>query len=217
MGEALDRWSEKRLLVVVQAPEREALMSRAMAAVEGGIELLALPVSVPFVAEIAAEVGDRADVIVGLSDVVRAEHLNIALAAGVELVISPIFDLELVSTARERGLDLLPTVTTPNELHQALRVHDGPLGLGPVQGFGGLAYFDLVHQAFPEAELVPLGGVGSDTAPQFLEHGAHAVVVDTGLFPAEMDPESAQVVTVRAGALVELCAEIVPGERQSVV
>lgn len=40
--------------------------------------------------------------------------------------------------------------------------------------------------------------------------------MDTGLFPAEMDPDSAMIVSVRAGALVELCAEVVPGKRQSV-
>ncbi|HJL14006.1 MAG TPA: bifunctional 4-hydroxy-2-oxoglutarate aldolase/2-dehydro-3-deoxy-phosphogluconate aldolase [Sandaracinaceae bacterium LLY-WYZ-13_1] len=216
MGAAIELLKRSRLAAVVQAPERDDLIQRALAAAKGGIQMLALPVSVPFVAEIAAEVADEADVTVGLSDVVLNDHLNVALAAGAEFALSPIFDLELVQTGRARGLDVIPSVSTPNEIHNAARVHDGPLGVIPAHGLGGPDYVGWLHTAFPGTELVAMGGVGSDTAPQYLEEGAAAVIVDTGLFPDEMDPESAAIIGVRAGALVELCADAVPGERQSV-
>jgi 2-keto-3-deoxy-6-phosphogluconate aldolase len=216
MGDAVRLLAEHKLAAIVQAPEREDLIQRAVAAAEGGIRILALPVSVPFVAEIAAEVADEADVMVGLSDVVLNDHVNLALAAGAEFVLSPIFDHELVQTGRARGLDVIPSVSTPNEVHTAARLHDGLLGVVPAHGLGGPDYLGWLHAAFPGAELVAFGGVGSDSAPQYLEEGATAVVVDRGLFPAEMDPESAAIIGVRANALVELCAAVVPGERQSV-
>ncbi|GAB5543627.1 MAG: hypothetical protein SangKO_033870 [Sandaracinaceae bacterium] len=216
MGDAVETLMRCKLAAIVQAPEREGLLARALAAAEGGIEVLALPISVPFVAEIAAEVADMTDATVGLSDVVLSDHLNVALAAGAEFVLSPIFDTELVQTGRARGLDVIPSVTTPNEVHTAARIHDGPISVIPAHGLGGPEYFGWLSTAFPEAKLIAFGGVGSDNAPQYLEHGARAVIVDTGLFPAEMDPDSAMIVSVRAGALVELCAEVVPGKRQSV-
>lgn len=216
MGEPTQLLRQARLMAIVQAPEREDLIQRALAAAQGGIQLLALPVSVPFVAEIAAEVADAADVTVGLSDVVAHDHLNVAMAAGAEFVLSPIFDMELVETGRARGIDVIPSVSTPNEIHNVVRIHDGPIGVVPAAGLGGPTYIGWLKTAFPEAELVAFGGVGSDSAPQYLEQGAAAVVVDTGLFPEEMDPESATIITVRAGALVELCADAQAGERQSV-
>src|SRR5690606_41786440 len=51
------------------------------------------------------------------------------------------------------------------------------------------------------------GGVDVENAPNFLEQGATAVVVDRGLFPDTHDPAAAQVIRARASALVELCAE----------
>lgn len=216
MSEVLERLASTRLLAIVQAPRREDLIARAVAAAKGGLELLALPVSVPYVAEIAAEVADAADVTVGLSDVITADHVSLALAAGAELVLSPVFDPELIQTSRARGVSIVPSVSTPNELHQASRVHEGPIAITPASGLGGPEYLGWLARAFPGTPLVAFGGIGSDNAPQYLEHGASAVVVDRGLFPAEMDPESATIIGVRASALVELCAEITPGKRQSV-
>jgi 2-dehydro-3-deoxyphosphogluconate aldolase/(4S)-4-hydroxy-2-oxoglutarate aldolase len=216
MSEPLEMLSVTRLAAIVQAPEREDLIARALAAAKGGIGLLALPQSVPFVAEIAAEISDAADVTVGLCDVVHADHLNLALAAGAELVIASIFDPELIQTARARGLDIIPTVSTPNELHQASRLYAGPIAVAPAHALGGPEYIQWLHASFPQVSIVALGGVGSDSAPQYLERGASAVVVDRGLFPAEMDPESAAIISVRASALVELCASAEVGKRQSV-
>ncbi len=216
MSEVIETLRASRLIAIVQAPRREDLIARAVAAAKGGLGLLALPVSVPFVAEIAAEVADAADVTVGLSDVVHADHVSLALAAGAEFVISPMFDPELIQTCRARGVEIVPSVTTPNELHQATRVHHGPIAIAPAEGLGGAEQVGWMHRVFPGAELVAFGGIGPDTAPHYLEHGASAVVIDKGLFPAEMDPESAPVITMRAEALLELCADIVPGQRQSV-
>jgi 2-dehydro-3-deoxyphosphogluconate aldolase/(4S)-4-hydroxy-2-oxoglutarate aldolase len=217
MTDVIDSLRAARLMAIVQAPRREDLIARAIAAAEGGVKLLALPVSVPFVAEIAAELSDAADVTVGLSDVVHADHVSLALAAGAEFVLSPVFDRDLVETARARGLAVVPSISTANELHHASRQHDGLFAVAPLDALGGPSYLAWLRRAAPGAELVAAGGVGSDQAPQYLEQGATAVIVDQGLFPSDTDPESSTIITVRASALVELCAEVVPGQRQSVV
>jgi len=216
MGEAIDLLKTTRLAAIVQSPDREDLIARALAAAKGGIRLLALPISVPFVAEIAAEISDAADVVVGLSDIVLADQLNVALAAGAEFVISPVFDPELIKTGHARGLDVLPSVTTANELRSARRDYDGMIAIAPAQAVGGPAYVGWLAKSVGDTSLVAFGGIGSDTAPQYLEDGAVAVVVDKGLFPDEPDPEANAVIGMRAEALVELCASAVAGERQSV-
>ena len=180
MGEATQLLTKSRLAAIVLSPDRADLIARALAAAKGGIEVLALPISVPFVAEIAAEVADAADVAVGLTDVVLPDHLNLALAAGAEFVFSPIFDLELIEAGRARGVDVLCSVATPNELHSVTRTHDGPVVIAPANGFGGPRYIESLARAFDDTPLIAMGGIGSDTAPQYLEAGAIAVVVDTG-------------------------------------
>lgn len=208
MSDPLDLLRQHRLAAIVQAPERAALIARAEAAARGGIVLLALPVTVPFVAEIAAEIADRTDAIVGLCDVVETEHLNVALAAGAEFVISPIFDDELVHACRQRGLGIVPSVATPSELVAASRAHEGPIGLYPVGSLGGIGYLERVARLRPSIAVVAMGSIGPDNGPQYLEAGAAAIIVDIGLFPAENDPASHEIIALRASALVELCADV---------
>ena len=202
----LARLAEQKVAAIVQAPEREALMARAEAAASGGLKLLALPVSVPFVAEIAAELADRTDVTVAISDVVTLEHLAIAAAAGAELVLSPVFDPILVSHCAQRGIAILPAIATPTELMTASRQHDGLIAVQPVSALGGVEYVAHLVRMFPRARLVAVGGVGPDLAPSYLESGACAVIVDTGLFPTDLDPEATKIISARVGALLEVCA-----------
>ena len=215
MSDPLDLLRERRLAAIVQAPERTALIARAEAAARGGITLLAVPVSVPFVAEIAAEIADRADVVIGLCDVVESEHLNVALAAGAEWVISPVFDAELIAACRHRGIGIVPSVATPTELLVASRAHEGPIAVYPAAAMGGIDYVKRLARVRPSVSLVAAGGIGPDNGPQYLEAGAGAIVVDVGLFPAERDPAAQDVIEMRATALVEMCAEAQPGMRAS--
>lgn len=202
----LARLAEQKVAAIVQAPEREALMARAEAAASGGLKLLALPVSIPFVAEIAAELADRTDVTVAISDVVALEHVAIAAAAGAELVLSPVFDAALVAQCTQRGIAILPSIATPTELLNASRQHDGPIAVHPVAALGGVEYVAELVRTFPKVRLVAVGGVGPDVAPAYLEAGACAVIVDAGLFPKDLDPESTKIIAARVSALLEVCA-----------
>lgn len=215
MNDPVDLLRERRLAAIVKAPERHALIARAEAAAKGGIRLLALPVGIPFVAEIAAEIADRTDAIVGLADVIETEHLNVALAAGVELVLSPVWDADLVSACRQRGLAIVPSAATATELLVASRGHEGPIAIYPAGAIGGTELIERMVRLRPAVPLVAMGAIGPDLAPQYLEAGAAAIVIDSGLFPSDNDPASLQVITMRAEALVEVCADAMPVVRAS--
>lgn len=215
MLDPLDLLRERRLAAIVQAPERQALIARAEAAARGGIVLLALPVHIPFVAEIAAEIADRTDATVGLCDVIEPEHLSVALAAGAEFVISPVWDEELVKACRHRGIAIIPSVATPTELLVASRGHEGPIAIHPVGALGGVDYVARMSALRPSVAIIASGAIGPDNGPQYLEAGASAIIVDVGLFPAENDPASHEIIALRAAALVEMCTEAVLGSRAS--
>lgn len=196
---------------MVHAPARNTLIERAIAAYEGGLRVLVLPVSIPFVAEIAAELSDRADdLTVGISDVVLPEHLSIALAAGASFALLGGHDEELEKSAQGRGLTAVPSIATPTELLAARKRQPGLIAAYPMGYLGGARYFGRLAKLHPHAPLAATGAIGPDDAPQYLEAGAAVVIVDHGLFPADDDPASAEVISLRAGALVEVCGEIVP-------
>lgn len=215
MRDPIELLREKRLAAIVHAPEREALVARAVAAARGGVQLLALPVTIPHVAEIAAEITDRTEAIVALADVLEPEHLTVAMAAGAELVLSPVWDESLVTACRQRGIAIVPSISTPTELWIASRAHEGPIAIYPAGAIGGTEFVSRMARLRPAVGLVAAGAIGPDNGAQYLEAGAAAIVIDTGLFPEDDDPASFEIVSVRAEALVELCAEATRGVRAS--
>ncbi len=203
--------AQARVGAVVHAPARDTLIQRALAAYEGGLRVLVLPVTIPFVAEIAAEISDRADdLTVGLSDVVDADHLSIALAAGASFALLPGHDLELEKSANGRGITVITGIATPSELIAARQRTQGLVAVYPVGYLGGARYFGRLARMHPNLPLAAVGNIGPDDAPSYLEAGANVVIVDHGLFPADDDPASSEVISLRAGALVEVCGEILP-------
>jgi 2-dehydro-3-deoxyphosphogluconate aldolase / (4S)-4-hydroxy-2-oxoglutarate aldolase len=208
VADGMDLLLEKRLAAIVQSPVRAELLARAEAAVRGGVGVLALPVSVPFVAEIAAEIAERTDAAVGLCDVVEIEHLNLALAAGAEFVVSPLWDEELVRHCRHRGLAIIPSVATPSELLIASRGHEGPIAMYPVTALGGVPYLARLTQLRPSIPILASGDINPDNGPEYLEAGAAAILIDSGLFPPDSDVASEEIITARAQALVEVCSQI---------
>lgn len=202
--------AQTRVGAIVQAPARDALIARALAAYEGGLRVLVLPVTIPFVAEIAAEIGDRADdLTVGICDVVEASQLNVALAAGAAFVILPHLDEELEKSAAGR-VTVIPGVATPSELRIARSRTHGPVAVYPAGYLGGARYFGRLARIQPELPVLAMGNIGPDDAPGYLEAGANVVIVDRDLFPRDDDPASTDVIAMRAGALVEVCGEIAP-------
>lgn len=201
--------AQARVGVIVHAPAREVLIERAKAAYDGGLRILVLPVSIPFVAEIAGEIGDHADdVTVGICDVMSADQVNIALAAGASFVLMPYLDEELEKSAQARGVTVIPGIATPSELRVARARTQGPIAAHPVGVLGGASYFAVLARMHPDLPLAATGQIGPDDSPAYLEAGASIVIVDRGLFPSDNDSASNEVIAMRAGALVEVCGEI---------
>lgn len=200
--------SEEGLIAVVSAPVEERLFDWAVAVAKGGIQFLGIPVTFPRVTEVTSDLADEANLTVGLSGVITHEHVSIALAAGAEFVISPICDPELVRSARERGLTVIAGAATPTEVWRCVQAGADLVNIFPVTALGGPAYLRLLLEQLPHAQLVASGGVDVEGAPNYLEAGAVATIVDRGLFPVDEDPAATEVITVRALALTEVVAEV---------
>ncbi|MCB9636625.1 MAG: bifunctional 4-hydroxy-2-oxoglutarate aldolase/2-dehydro-3-deoxy-phosphogluconate aldolase [Sandaracinus sp.] len=208
MSSTLALIREHGLLAVIDAPIEERVFDWAMAVSKGGIELLGIPVTLGNVTEIVSDLGD-AELTVGITGVVQAEQVSIAVAAGAEFLISPVVDEEIIATSKNRGLVTIVGAFTPTEVHRALRAGADLVAIHPAGALGsGIEYFRRLCQTFAGVPLLAAGGIDVENAPAFLEAGAAAAVVDRGVFPTTNDPSATDVIAMRAVALVEVCAEM---------
>jgi 2-dehydro-3-deoxyphosphogluconate aldolase/(4S)-4-hydroxy-2-oxoglutarate aldolase len=103
-----------------------------------------------------------------------------ATSAGARFLVSPGLDPELLGWAWERDVLHIPGVFTPTELGQALADEALLVKLFPAARLGADYVRDLLAP-FPEARLVPTGGITPANILAFLEAGAVAVAAGGAL------------------------------------
>ena len=77
----------RKIIAAMDGEDRQLLVSGAVAAATGGVQLLALPVNLPDVADVVAELADMPFVRLGLSGVLNQEHLSLALAMDAQFIL----------------------------------------------------------------------------------------------------------------------------------
>ncbi len=215
MSDTADLIRDQGLVAVVRAPLEDQLFDWAIAVARGGIKLLGIPVTYPQVTEVASDLADEANLVVGVSGVVNADQVMVAVAAGAHFVISPICDVEIIRAAKARGLAVIAGAATPTELARCAAAGPDMVAIHPSAGLGGPRYIESLAEDFPDVSLAAAGGVDVESAPAYLEAGAVAAIVDRGVFPDAADPAAAQVITMRALALTEICGEVLGRNRIS--
>lgn len=114
------------------------------------------------------------DAVIGAGTVMTVDQLDHAADLGVRFVVCPHLDVELITRALERGIDILPGVATPTELVTARRAGASAVKLFPA---GPLtpAYLRVLRGPFPDAAVVPTGGIALQEVGDWLDAGAVAV------------------------------------------
>ncbi len=200
---------EHGLVALIDVPvSGPKVLEWAMAVSKGGIKLLGVPVFVENVMEVVSDLTDEADLVVGISHVLEPEQISVAVAAGAELVFSPIADPAIIEAAKTRGLTVVAGACTPTEVQLALRAGADLVSLHPLGHPGGEKIFDAMKHTFRDVPLLVSGGIDVENAPAFLEAGAAAAIVDRGVFPESTESAATEIITMRAAALVEVCSEV---------
>ena len=92
--------------------------------------------------------------------VLDGEDLRAAVDAGAQCCISPGISTDLMSSAREQGVDLLPGVASASEVMLGLSFGQTAFKLFPAVAVGGLDLIRSLGGPFPEAMFCPTGGLG---------------------------------------------------------
>lgn len=200
--------SAEGLVAVVNAPVEQRLFEWGIAVAKGGIQFLGIPVTYPGVTEVTSDLADEANLTVGVSGVITSEHVSVALAAGAEFIISPVCAPEIIKAAHDRGLTVIAGAATPTEIARCIEAQPDLVTVHPAGLLGGPEYVREMVRQFPGIEILASGGVDVENAPSFLEAGAAAAIVDRGLFPMDEDPAAAEVITMRAMAMLEVVADV---------
>ena len=140
----------------------------------------------------AIERAADAGVAIGAGTVMSVENVRTAAEAGARFVVSPDLDDDVVQCAQGLGVEPIPGVLTPTELHRAVRLGVEVVKIFPAGPLGGPGYITALRGPFPEIGMLPTGGVEIGDIAAYFAAGADAIGLGgslTGRRPPTNDEE----------------------------
>ena len=177
---------EVGIVPVVRAATFE-LATRAVDAIcAGGIPVVEITMTVPnavsVIRGVAQRYGDR--VLIGAGTVTNAEQAEQCIRAGAEFLVSPGLSIPALAVARASAKLAIPGALTPTELMTAQEHGAHLVKIFPCGSVGGPKYLRSLKAPFPQASLIPTGGVNASNASDFIAAGAFALGVGAELVDA---------------------------------
>ncbi len=172
-------------VVVIDDPGHAVALARALVA--GGVAIIEITLRTPraldAVATIAAEVPEIA---LGVGSVLTAAHVEQALAAGADFLVSPGASPALLTRLVAAPVPVLPGVATVSEVLTALDRGLSELKFFPAGPAGGPAYLAAIGGPLPRVRFCPTGGVTAANLRDYLVVPAVAAVGGTWLTPPSL-------------------------------
>ncbi|MEU2618125.1 bifunctional 4-hydroxy-2-oxoglutarate aldolase/2-dehydro-3-deoxy-phosphogluconate aldolase [Streptomyces sp. NPDC007157] len=198
----------RRLLAIVRGTDPDAALRTVLTLAEEGIELIEVSLSgtdaLAVLARARKELGPERPL--GAGTVLTAADARAAHHAGATFAVAPGLGAG-VDTALELGMPVLAGVLTPTDVIAAQARGAAALKLFPAAEAGGAAYLKALRGPFPDAVLVPVGGVDVSAARAYLAAGATAVGVGSPLVGDAADGGTIAGLRDRARAFLAAVAE----------
>ncbi|MEV3952839.1 MULTISPECIES: bifunctional 4-hydroxy-2-oxoglutarate aldolase/2-dehydro-3-deoxy-phosphogluconate aldolase [Streptomyces] len=154
-------------VVVVEDAADAVPLARALVA--GGLPAIEVTLRTPAAPDairaIAAEVPGA---VVGAGTVLTPDQVTDAVAAGARFLVSPGCTDTLLAAMRAADVPFLPGVSTTSEAMALLERGVREMKFFPARAAGGTAYLKSLAGPLPQVRFCPTGGIGPDTAPEYL-------------------------------------------------
>jgi 2-dehydro-3-deoxyphosphogluconate aldolase/(4S)-4-hydroxy-2-oxoglutarate aldolase len=183
IAEVIRRISEVGIVPVVRAATVEEANRAVEAISDGGIPILEITMTVPnatsVIRHVISEYGSEA--LIGAGTVTTTEQAEHCIAAGAEFIVSPGLSIPVLSVAQKCARLAIPGALTPTELMHAQDSGAQLIKIFPCGNVGGPKYLQSLRAPFPNAALIPTGGVNALNAASYISAGAFALGVGADL------------------------------------
>ncbi|MBD3214523.1 MAG: bifunctional 4-hydroxy-2-oxoglutarate aldolase/2-dehydro-3-deoxy-phosphogluconate aldolase [Candidatus Lokiarchaeota archaeon] len=139
------------------------------------LEEAGLPiVEITFRTEAAAKSISRlrenfSELLVGAGTVLSIEHVNDAVDAGVEFIVTPGFNPTVVDYCVENDIDICPGLNAPSFIEWGLERGLNHFKFYPADLSGGPKMLKTLSGPYPSVKFMPTGGIGNETLIEYLK------------------------------------------------
>lgn len=189
----------EKIFGVIRVNDGEKVLSIAKSLIKGGIKIIEIIVDTPSVVDAMKELSQNEDVVLAAGGIITQRQANIAIEAGAKVIVSPVFQMNLVRLCQSHELPLIMTATTPNEAYSAWKVRTPLIKIYPTRPMGGATYVEDLLRPMPFLNIIATGNIEIDDFTDYLDAGAKAVGIGRAFYMSA----SSEEITYRAMKAIE--------------
>ncbi len=175
------------MIAVIREDSAEKAVKLADAVIAGGVTGIELTFTVPHADQAITELTEKYagddNVIIGAGTVLDAVTARIAIIDGAEFIVSPSFNPEVAKVCNLYSIPYTPGCLTPTEIQHALEAGVDLVKLFP-GSVAGPGMVKAVLAPFPNASIMPTGGVSLDNMADWFKAGVTVVGAGSNLTAA---------------------------------
>lgn len=191
-------------VVIIEDIDHAIPLADALA--EGGINVIEVTLRSEVALDcIAAIAHQRPDMTLGAGTILTPGQMQAAKDAGADFAVSPGAYPELVKSATESNLPLLPGAATASEMMALMADGITAMKFFPASVAGGAAYLQALASPLAGAIFCPTGGISPQTAPDWLALPNVICVGGSWVAPKDLlAADDFDAITARARACADL-------------
>lgn len=167
----LERILAKRIVPVVVLDRADAAEPLAEALLEGGLDIMEITFRTPAAEESIRRIAAKfPEILLGAGTLLEKAQVQRANDAGATFGLAPGLNPQIVTFAREIGLQFSPGVMTPSEVEQALALGCKLLKFFPAETAGGVSMLKALSGPYAHTgvKFIPTGGISSANLTSYL-------------------------------------------------
>lgn len=185
----IQRIKEQKVYAVVRVDNPEKAVSISRALIKGGINIIELMIENAELIRAIEELKQTEDVLLAAGGIITERQAAVAIKAGADIIVSPIFQMNLVRLCKNHKVPLLMTATTPNEAYAAWKARTPLIKIYPTKAMGGAQYIEELLRPMKFLDIIATGSVTLEDFTTYLDAGAKAVGIGRAFYQYAKDEE----------------------------
>ena len=176
---------KEKLVPILRIQKSDKIMDIVDAVVGAKSKILELTMTIngilPYISKIKSK---YPDLVLGLGTVFSIKDAEEAIKQGIDFIVSPILNHEIVNIVKSHNKMLMLSGFTPTEIYNAYKAGADIVKLFPATEMSP-TFIKEIKGPMPYLDIFPTGGLNLISAIQFLSCGALAVGIGSAIFKPE--------------------------------
>ncbi len=179
----IEKISAEKLFAVLRIEDVQKTKDIVNALTQGGINIIEIVIEKPEMVNVIKDITSQSTrPMIMAGGIITQRQAQIAIDSGVDVVVSPVFQMNLVRLCKSQKIPLIMTATTPNEAYSAWKARTQLIKISPANPMGGADYIEDILRPMKFINVIAAGSIKIEDIQAYLKAGAKAVGLGRALY-----------------------------------